>query len=346
MSIEKKQFGKTKRGESVDALTLTNNNETAVTVLTYGATLLSILVKDKDGNFRDVLLGHPDVSDYEIIDSYIGATIGRYANRIADGRFMLLGKEYILAKNNMPNHLHGGMRGYNDYVWKIDDTGENFVTLSHEDVGEGYPGKVSVSVTFSLSDDDELSLHYKAKTDETTVINLTNHSYFNLNGYNGGKITEHSLKIDADYYTPSNENLIPTGEIKDVTGTPFDFREYKKIGADLNTENEDLKMGNGYDHNFVLNSPSKTKESVSIYSEESGIELKLYTDMPAMQFYIGNFLNGKETGKDGKPIEHRTGFCLETQYYPDSPNHDNFPSTVLTPDKTYDHTTIFKFGLK
>ena len=349
MSFEMNFFDYTADKKEVFALTLKNKNGMTLEILTFGATIKNIIVPDKDGNFRDVAIGHKDLYEYEKA-SYQGATVGRYANRIANGKFTLDGIEYTLVQNNGKNHLHGGKCGYNLAVWKIEsfnDSDEPSVTLTHTDpdMFEGYPGNVTVSVTFKLTNDNAFSINYKAETDKKTVINLTNHSYFNLNGYESGIATNQFVKINADSYTPIDETLIPTGEIKSVNKTPFDFRNYKTIEQDINTDNNDLKLAGGYDHNFVLNTKDLTEEAASAYSEESKIRLTVYTDMPGVQFYTANFLDGTNIGKDGKPLEYRTGYCFETQFFPDSPNKPDFPSCILDKGEIYNHTTIFKFDI-
>ena len=350
MGITKSFFDYTKNNEKVYSLLLENKNGVQVELITFGAAIRSIIVKDKNNADTDIIIGHDKLSGYEEI-SYHGATIGRFANRIANGKFSIDEKEYTLPKNNGVNSLHGGLIGYNMVNWEISeitDTDEPSVTLSHTDPdnNEGYPGEVKVNVTFTLSADNALKINYRATPSEKTIINLTNHSYFNLNGYNSGKITEQFVKIDADCFTPINENLIPTGELKNVENTPFDFREHKTVGQDVEKDDENLKFAGGYDHNFVFNKHSLTDEVINTYSVDSGIEMSVYTDMPGVQFYIGNFLDGTQTGKDGKPIEYRTGFCFETQYFPDTVNQPNFPQCTFDKDEEYNHTTVFKFGLR
>ena len=350
MSITKSFFDYTKNNEKVYSLLLENKNGVQVELITFGAAIRSIILKDKDNKDTDIIIGHDKLSEYEK-NSYHGATIGRVANRIANGKFSIDEKEYTLAINNGVNSLHGGLVGYNMVNWEIaelNDSDEPSVTFSHTDPdkNEGYPGEVKVNVTFSLSSDNALTINYKATASEKTIINLTNHSYFNLNGYNSGKITNQLVRIDADRYTPVNENLIPTGKLKNVENTPFDFRCHKPVGQDVEKDDENLKFAGGYDHNFVFNNHSLNDEVINAYSIESGIEMSVYTDMPGVQFYIGNFLDGTQTGKDGKPIEYRTGFCFETQYFPDTVNQPAFPKCTFDKDKEYNHTTIFKFNLK
>lgn len=349
MSFTKKFLDYTGDKKEVYSLILKNKNGMTAEILTFGATLKSLIVPDKNGNFKDVVIGHKDLSEYEKA-SYQGATIGRYANRIAKGKFTLDGVEYTLAKNNDENHLHGGLKGYNLALWEIKDftdSDEPSVTLSHidPDMFEGYPGNVKAEVTFGLKSNNSLFINYKAATDKKTVINLTNHSYFNLNGYDSGAATDQLVKINADAYTPIDNTLIPTGEIKAVEGTPFDFRNYKKIEQDINADDNDLKFAGGYDHNFVLNTKDLSEEAISAYSIDSGIKMSVFTDMPGVQFYTANFLDGTDIGKDGRPLEFRTGYCFETQFFPDSPNKPDFPSCVLTPDMLYNKTTIFKFDI-
>lgn len=349
MSFTKNFFDYTEDKKEVYSLILKNKSGMTAEILTFGGTLKSLIVPDKKGGVRDVILGHKNLSEYEK-STYIGATIGRYANRIAKGKFTLDGAEYTLAKNNGENHLHGGLKGYNLALWEIKefiDSDEPSVTLFYNDpdMFEGYPGNVKAEVTFGLKSDNSLFINYKATTDKKTVINLTNHSYFNLNGYDSGTATDQLVKINAGAYTPIDSTLIPTGEIKAVEGTPFDFRNYKKIEQDINADDNDLKFAGGYDHNFVLNTKDLSEEAISAYSIDSGIKMSVFTDMPGVQFYTANFLDGTNIGKDEKHLEFRTGYCFETQFFPDSPNKPDFPSCILTPDRLYDKTTIFKFDI-
>ncbi|HEU0065361.1 MAG TPA: aldose epimerase family protein, partial [Flavisolibacter sp.] len=278
---------------------------------------------------------------------YYGATIGRFGNRIANGKFRLNGKEYTLFKNNGPNTLHGGKKGYQAVVWDANQTNDSTLELSYisKDMEEGFPGNLQIKVTYSVTSNNEFKCEYEAKTDKPTVINLTNHTYFNLNGEGSGTINNHFLYINADKFTPVDSTLIPTGKLEPVEGTPFDFRKPTAIGARINQENQQLKFGKGYDHNFVLNKAAdKVTEAASIGGEKSGIVMTVYTDQPGMQFYGGNFMDGKNTFKSGAKDDYRTAFAMETQHFPDSPNQPSFPSTVLEPGKTFHSTTVYAFS--
>ena len=337
------------QGVDVIATTLKNKNGCTAEILNFGGILHSLKVPDKDGMFRDVVIGHNEVSTYIEDGAYLGALVGRYGNRIRDGKITVNGTEYQLALNNNGiHHLHGGTVGYSHKIWNIDTVTESSITLSllDEDGTENYPGTVSVNVTYTLTDENELSIEYRATTDKDTFFNPTNHSYFNLGGYQGGPVTDHLLTIKADFYTPTDAGLIPTGEIRSVSGTPFDFRTAKKVGKDLDIDCEDLKFGNGYDHNFILGEPNVYKENAcEVYDEKSGILMKVSTDMPAVQLYGGNGLDGSYTGKDGQPILYRTGLCLETQYSPDTPNQPEFPSCLLKAGENFYSKTVYKFEI-
>lgn len=338
------------QGKDVIATTLTNQNGCTAEILNFGGILHSLKVPDKNGEFRDVIIGHNEAQTYFEDGAYHGGLIGRYGNRIGKGKLSVNGVSYQLALNdNGINHLHGGNIGYSRRFWNIDCVTGNSITLSlvDEDGTEQYPGTIRVSATYTLTDDNALQIEYNATTDQDTCFNPTNHSYFNLSGYQGGPITDHIMKMDANFYTPTGSDLIPTGEMKPVDGTPFDFRTPKAIGRDIGADDADLKFGNGYDHNMVLGEPKVYKENCcTVYDEKSGIMMEVSTDMPAVQLYVGNFLDGTYTGKDGKPILHRTGFCLETQYSPDSPNQPNFPSCILKPGEKFYSKTKYQFSCK
>ena len=337
------------QGKEVVATTLTNKNGCTAEILNFGGILHSLKVPDKNGKFLDIVIGHNDAQTYFIDGAYHGALIGRYGNRIAEGKITINQKTYQLALNNDGiNHLHGGNIGYNRRFWNIDAVSENSITLSllDKDGEEEYPGTIALTVTYTLTDDNALVLEYRAKSDADTYFNPTNHSYFNLSGYQGGVITDHILQMNADFYTPTDDDLIPTGEIKSVTGTPFDFRTGKAIATELASDDADMKRGNGYDHNMVLGEPNVYKENCcTVTDEKSGIVMQLSTDMPAVQLYIGNFLDGTYTGKDDKPIVKRTGMCLETQYYPDTPHHENFPSCLLKAGEDFYSKTEYRFSI-
>lgn len=350
MSITQKSFGSVNDKE-VFLYSLKNSSGMAVDITTYGGALVNIFVPDKNNALTDVILGYDSLEGYVNGTSHQGALIGRYANRIAEGKFVLDGTEYVLDKNdNGANCLHGGNTGYNTRVWDVlytADGKEPMLSLMYTDVDgtENFPGTVNVNVIYTLTQDNALKIEYIARTDKPTVINLTNHTYFNLNGYASGDILEHELQIMADSFTPVNEHLIPTGEIRSVKGTPFDFTELKPIGRDLYCDDEQLKTGGGYDHNFITGDAGVMKHIAHAVADKSGIIMDAYSDKPAVQLYIGNFLNG-ENGKNGSKLNKRNAFCLETQYYPDSPNHAEFPSCVLRPSEQYHFTTVYKFSHK
>jgi aldose 1-epimerase len=334
--------------DSIQEYTLANKNGMVVKLTNYGATITAIRVPDRDGNFADVALGYGSVEEYinAVNRPYFGCVAGRYANRIAKGKFTLDGIEYELATNNGDNHLHGGNMGFDKVVWKARVL-DNGVELSYlaKDGEEGYPGNLQVTVTYILTDDNEIFMHYKAVTDKATPVNLTNHTYFNLAGEGSGTINSHVLQLKASRFTPVDEGLIPTGELRQVDGTTFDFRAPKAIGKDLNAEDEQLRIGKGYDHNWVLDRKGSGLETAAVlYEPGSGRVLEVITEEPAIQFYGGNFLDGRLTGKSGRPYNHRNGLCLETQHYPDSPNRPEWPSTILRPGEEYSTTTVYKFS--
>jgi aldose 1-epimerase len=325
---------------------LTNANGMEALVTNYGATVVSLLVADKNGKKGDVVFGYDSIQGYYNGRAYFGCVAGRYANRIANGQFRLDGKTYDLAKNNGPNSLHGGIKGFDKVVWtaKQDDGGLT-LTYTSKDGEEGYPGNLTVTVRYSLNNDNSLQIDYSAVTDKATLVNVTNHSYFNLEGQGQGDILDHELQFNADGFTPVDSTLIPTGEIRKVAGTPFDFTSPHKIGERINdTSDLQIKYGLGYDHNFVLNGETgKMKLAARVKAPISGRIMEVHTTEPGVQFYSGNFLNGSEKGK-GSVYGYRTGFCLETQHFPDSPNQPSFPSAVLKPGEEYRSTTVFKFS--
>ncbi len=339
--------------DDISLYTLKNKNGMEVKVTNFGAIITSIKVPDRDGKMADVTLGYDDVSDYiNAVDKpYFGAVVGRYGNRIAKGKFTLDGTEYSLPINNDPNSLHGGVIGFDKVVWDAEQVGDNGVKLTYlaKDMEQGYPGNITVSVTYTLTDNNEIDIDYEATTDKATPVNVTQHSYFNLKGEGEGTILDHELTINADRYTPVDKTLIPTGELASVEGTPFDFRKAKTIGQDIAQENEQLTFGGGYDHNWVLNRTKGDGElelAATLYEPKSGRMLEVLTTEPGIQFYSGNFLSGVLKGKSGKPYVHRGGLCLETQHYPDSPNQPEFPNTILKPGETYTSKTVFKFSTK
>ena len=344
MKIKKEHFGKTNDGKNVDLFYLTNKNGTVVKITNYGGIITSIIVPDKIGKFDDIVLGFNTLNKYLKAHPYFGAIIGRYANRISKAKFFLNGNEYKLATNNGKNHLHGGIKGFDKVLWKakeIKKENEICLKLSYlsKDGEEGYPGNLSIIVTYSLTNNDELKIDYEAETDKATPINLTNHSYFNLKGAGKSDILSHVLTIYADKYTPVDKGLIPTGELKKVKGTPMDFLKPYAIGLRIK------EVKGGYDHNFVLNHKKGIlSPAARVYEPETGRVIEILTTQPGIQFYSGNFLNGTIKGKNGKQYNKHYGFCLETQHFPDSPNLPNFPSTILKPGEKYSQTTIYKFS--
>ena len=352
VSIEKKAFGKTKEGLNVDQYILKNRNGMEISTINYGGIITSLKTKDRDGNYQDIVLGFDNLSEYESESPYFGAIIGRYGNRIAKGKFTLNGEEYTLAVNNGENHLHGGLKGFDKVVWDskevVDDSTASLV-LSYvsDDMEEGYPGNLKVKVTYTLDNNDKLSVKYEAVTDKTTIINLTQHSYFNLSADFNKNILDHDILINADSFLPVDSTLIPTGEIRNVGDTPFDFRRPKNVGDEINNSNKQLMIGNGYDHCWVLNNQDKGLRFVaSAYDSSTGRLLEVFSDQPGIQFYSGNFLDGSLKSKIGGTYDFRSGFCLETQHYPNSPNEMSFPSVTLNPGEKYETETIFKFSSK
>lgn len=350
--IDPSAFNGVVAGDSVKLHILTNKNGVEAAFTNFGQRLVSLYVPDKNGNFEDVVLGYATLDEFvNGPKSYFGSVIGRYGNRIAKGNFSIDDTTYTLVKNNNENHLHGGDVGFENVVWNIDKVTSNSIQFSRlsPDMEEGYPGNLMVVVSYVLTDDNELKINYKAETDKTTVVNLTHHSFFNLKGEGEGDINDHVLMLNADNFTPVDSGLIPTGKIESVKGTPFDFTTPKTIGADLNSNFEQLKIGNGYDHNFVLNKTPKNKDGLVLCAKVSelttGRTMEVYTDEPGVQFYGGNFMNGESVGKSGKIYAFRGSFCLETQHFPDSPNQPNFPSTLLKPGEVYTSNCVYKFGV-
>ena len=349
-SVTQKPFGKTKGGQAVTLYTLTNARGASVKITNYGGIVQSILVPDRRGRLGDVALGFDSIPRYEKDSPYFGALIGRYGNRIAKGRFTLGDQTYKLFVNNGPNSLHGGKVGFDKKVWTAVPTkvphGVGLVLhLLSKDGEEGYPGNLTVQVVYTWTDDNALKMVYTATTDKDTVFNPTNHSYFNLAGAGNGTILDTRLMINADRITPVDATQIPTGDTVSVVGTPFDFRRPHAIGQRIDTPNAQLKIGKGYDHNFVLNG-SGLRLSARAYSPRSGRVLTEYTDQPGVQLYTGNFLDGKLKGKGGRVYPTRGAFCLEAQHFPDSPNQPNFPTTELKPGETYHQTTVYQFSVQ
>jgi aldose 1-epimerase len=343
-----KGFEKTVDGKQTHLYILKNKNGVQAAFSNYGAHLLSIAVPDKNGKLTDVVLGFDDIEGYKkSLSAYYGATIGRYGNRIAKGHFVLDGRRYDLFINNKPNTLHGGEKGFNAVVWDTKQVTDSTVTFTYfsKDMEEGFPGNLNVMVTYQLTPDNAVEISYQATTDKTTIVNLTNHSYFNLNGIGSGTILDHSVEMKAANFTPVDTTLIPTGKITPVAGTPFDFTKPATIGSRINNTDEQLKNGKGYDHNFVLDKHDITTPVATVIGDKSGIELQIFTEEPGLQFYSGNFMGGKNTLLNGKTDDYRTGFAMETQHYPDSPNQPQFPSTQLKPGETYKTVTIYKFSV-
>ncbi len=337
----------------MNEFTLKNKSGTRMRVSDYGGIVMELHVPDRDGAFSDVVLGYDSVADYGEDSPYLGALVGRYGNRIAKGRFSLDGQEYELARNNGESHLHGGIRAFDKVVWNSESiSGEGYTGLClnylSPDGEEGYPGNLDVVVTYKLTDQNEWIIEYKATTDKPTVVNLTQHSYFNLSGHAAGQNLDHEVLINADSYTPVDANLIPTGLLAPVEGTPFDFRESTKIGDRIDDSHEQLERGRGYDHNYVLNkeAPYSLDLAATVYEPHSGRTLDVLTTEPGVQFYTGNFLDGSVVGKEGVRYRFRNGFCLETQHFPDSPNQPNFPTTRLNPGQVYQSTTVYRFGVR
>src|SRR5438067_11606165 len=334
--IKKEAFGNTSDGP-VDVYTIANSHGMEVRVTNYGGIIVLLRVPDKKGMPGDVVLGYDNLDGYLKNSPYFGAIVGRHGNRIANGKFTLDGVDYHLAKNNGPNSLHGGLKGFDKVIWHAEPftnkEGSGLVlTYTSKEGEEGYPGNLKIKITYTVTDQNELQIDYEATTDKATPVNLTNHSYFNLAGQGNGDILKHEVEINADRFTPVDATLVPTGELREVKGTPLDFRKPTAIGARINTDDEQMKFGKGYDHNFVLNGKGKGPHlAARVHEPTSGRVMEVWTTEPGVQFYTGNFLDGSNKGKGGKVYKHRYGFCLETQHFPDSPNQPKFPSTVLKP---------------
>lgn len=344
---DRRNFQDTVDGKATDLYILKNSKGMTAAITNYGGRLVSLLVPDNEGNLRDVIVGYGSVGAFvDSSESYFGATIGRVGNRIAKGKFTLDGKEYSIFTNNGPNTLHGGKKGFNAVVWDASQPNDTSLVLHYlsKDGEEGYPGNLDVTVTYSLTSDNGFKCDYKATTDKKTVVNLTNHAYFNLNGEGSGTINNHILQINADRFTPVDSTLIPTGELQSVSGTPFDFTQPRTIGFKIEEANDQLRYGGGYDHNFVLNG-SGMKKAATVIGDQSRIQMDVFTQEPGLQFYGGNFMQGANTLKSGKKDEYRTAFCLETQHFPDSPNQPSFPSIELNPGQTYQTTSLYKFSV-
>ena len=357
-SVERDAFGVAPEGDSVDLYTLVNENGMSMRVMTYGGVIQSLEVPDRDGNLEDAVLGFDSLEGYtrdayREANPYFGALIGRYGNRIDEGQFSIDGETYTLETNNGPNHLHGGTEGFDQVVWDAepfergDSTG---VVLTHAspDGHGGYPGRLDVEVTYTLTDENELAIDYQASTSKATPVNLTQHSYFNLDGQADGSILDHELMINAETFTPTDSTLIPTGTFRSVADTPFDFREPTPIGARIDQDHRQLEIAGGYDHNFVLARQDRDSLHLAarVYDPDTGRQMDVLTTEPGLQFYSGNFLDGSLTGKGGASYPRRSGLALETQHFPNSPNEPDFPSTILRPDETYSSRTVYRFSTR
>jgi aldose 1-epimerase len=353
MNIKHEPFGLTKDGKPTALYTLRNAKGVTAKITNYGGIVISLTAPDHNGKFDDVVLGYDNLAGYLAKTPYFGCLVGRYGNRIANGKFTLGGQTYCLATNNGPNSLHGGIVGFDKVLWtarpfESPDGPALELRYTSKDGEEGFPGTLNVKAVYTLTADNGLRLDYTAKTDKATAVNLTQHSYFNLAGQGNGDILGHQVVLNADAFTPVDATLIPTGEIRPVNGTPFDFTKPHTIGERINQADEQLKFGGGYDHNWVLNK-ARDKQlalAATVTEPKSGRVLEVWTTEPGLQFYCGNFLDGSITGKGGKVYQHRYGFCMEPQHYPDSPNKPLFPSVVLHPGDTYTHTLIYKFSVK
>ena len=350
--ITKRSFGKTADGKAIEIYTLTNTGGAETQIIPYGGAVVSLKVPDKSGKLGDIVLGYGSVADYEKHTSFFGALIGRYGNRIGKAKFSVGGKQYTLTANNGENHLHGGPKGYDRVVWaarpSTDVNGANIeMSYVSRDGEEGYPGNLKIKVVYTLTEKNELKIAYSATTDKDTVVNLTHHSYFNLAGAGNNSILTHQLTLNADRFTPTDGGSIPTGELLSVKGTPFDFTRPTGIGARIDQTDEQLKFGQGYDHNWVLNkNGSELSLAASVYEPTSGRVMEVLTTEPGLQFYSGNFLDDAIKGKSGQRYPKRSGFCLEAQHFPDSPNQPAFPSTTLKPGAVYTQTTIYRFSVR
>jgi aldose 1-epimerase len=351
-AMTKSEFGRLPDGRPVHLFTLENSDGAAVRIMEIGASILELRVPDRNGELDDIVLGFDTLEPYLDPGPYFGAVVGRYGNRIAGGKFSIDGNPQELVVNEGSNSLHGGPVGFDKRLWRGEaiDTGDGIgirFSMTSPDNDQGFPGELTASVTYVWTPDRRLIIDYAAETDAPTVVNLTQHSYFNLDGHDSGSILDHVLELNADAFTPVDEALIPTGEIRDVRDTPFDFRTAKKIGRDIAVDNDQLDIAGGYDHNFVLGRdfvPGRMRQVARLISETSGRTLVIETDQPGVQFYSGNFLDGTLRGKEGTVYEHRSGLCLETQHFPDSPNRPEFPTTLLAPGERYKTRTVFEFG--
>jgi len=344
-----KTFGKLTEGAEIKMYTISNTKGMSAEIINYGAIVVSLKTPDRNGKLADVILGFDDLAGYERDKTFQGSIVGRYGNRIGGGKFTLDGQVYQLSINDGANHLHGGPKGFFKQVWTAKQIDPSSVRLTYVSPAgeEGYPGKVEITVTYTITEDNELKIEYYGTTDSPTLLNPTNHCYFNLTGSPANSILEHELMLNADYFTPVDAQSIPTGELRKVAGTPMDFREVKAIGRDIAADDEQMKFGKGYDHNWVLNgNPGQVRPVATLYDHKSGRLMEVLTDQAGLQFYSGNFLDGSMTGKGGIRYNYRTALCLEAQAFPDSPNKPNFPSVVLRPGQEYHQTTIYRFSTK
>ena len=337
-------FGRTKKGEEAHLYLLENKNGVKAYLTDYGAALVRLLVPDKNNELRDVVLGYDDTAGYEQGDVFFGATVGRNANRVGGAHVEIAGKVYKLEKNDNDNNLHSGTHYYNKRLWDVVEQADDHVAfvLHSPDGDQGYPGAFDMHVTYTLDDSNELTIHYVAVPDQDTVINMTNHSYFNLNGHASGTVLGHKVTVNADSFTPADAYSIPTGEIRSVEGTPMDFRSGRVLGDDIDTDYEPLRFGSGYDHNWVLKNEGRFDKVAEVASDESGIVMEVYTDLPGVQIYTANFVDG-EPGKDGASYIKRSAVCLETQYFPDAVHHENFPQPLCRKGEKYDTRTAYRF---
>jgi aldose 1-epimerase len=351
-AVTKTSFGKLPDGQAVSLYTLTNKQGMTLKVMNYGGIITSLTAPDKNRDFEDVVLGYDSLSGYLEDSPYFGALIGRYGNRIAKGKFSLDGKQYTLATNNGENHLHGGVKGFDKVFWNIEELSSLEgpalkLTYLSKDMEEGYPGNLQVEVTYTLTDKNELKINYNATTDKTTILNLTQHSYFNLSGNTKTDILTHELMLNADKYIPVDKTLIPTGELKSVSNTPFDFKTPTTVGSRIDKKDQQLEFGRGYDHCWVLNQSSDTLAlAATLHDPANGRVMSVYTTEPGIQFYSGNFLDGSLTGKFNAVYKKRYGLCLETEHFPDSPNQKTFPAVILNPGEAYKTETVYAFTVK
>lgn len=352
MSITKRFFGKTKEGIDVDIFTLKNSKGMITEITNYGGIIVKVLVPDKEEKSEDVTLGFDKLESYIEGHPYFGALVGRHANRIENAEFELNGVQYKVAVNNGKNHLHGGLNGFDKVVWDAEITSRDGnecleLTYRSKDGEENYPGNLDVKVTYTLTEDNALYIDYFAVSDKDTVVNLTNHAYFNLAGQGSGDVLNHYLMINADKFTAINDECVPTGEIREVKGTPMDFTESTKVGNGINSSDEQIINGGGYDHNWILNTDGKiTEKAAELYEATSGRAMEVYTTKPGIQVYSGNFLDGSIIGKGGAVYGKRGGLCLETQYFPNALKHKHFPSPILKAGQAYKHTTVYKFSVR